>query len=266
MVRTNRKLEWNCNSTMRQNSLLKKSGMPKRILVVEDHPVARFGLRLLLNRHAGFQVCGEAVDRHEALKKIQELNPALVTVDLNLGCSHGLELIKDIHVQFPALLILVISVHDEFLNARRVISAGAHGYITKQEPLVHVITAIERIFAGEIYISHQVTSQMVIQLAGRKHNHQVPDIDNLTDRELQIFELTGGGLNIRQMAARLNLGSSTIETYLTRIKAKLYLKNHSEMLQSAIRWNSSGNLYAKPEVINTGRQSSLKSQRANPAG
>ena len=161
------------------------------------------------------------MDHQEALTKIRELNPDLVTVDLNLKNSLGLELIKDIHVQFPTLLVLVVSVHDEFLNARRIISAGAHGYITKLEPLPHVVTAIDRIFAGEIYVSAEVTSKMALQLAGHDRNHGAPDMRNLTDRELQIFELTGEGLNIRQIAARLKLGLSTIETYRTRIKEKL---------------------------------------------
>jgi DNA-binding NarL/FixJ family response regulator len=114
------------------------------------------------------------VDHQEALAKIRELNPDLVTVDLNLKNSHGLELIKDMHVQFPALLVLVVSVHDEFLNARRIISAGAHGYISKLEPLTHVLTALERIFAGELYASDQFTSQIALQLARSKCDHHAP--------------------------------------------------------------------------------------------
>jgi DNA-binding NarL/FixJ family response regulator len=223
---------------------------PKPILIVEDHPVVRFGLATLLNKHVGYMVCGEAVDQQEALAKIRELNPDLVTVDLNLKSSHGLELIKDIHVQFPALRVLVVSMYDEYLNARRILSAGAHGYMTKQEPLPLVLTAIERIFAGEIYVSHQVTSQMALQLAKRKGDRHVPDVRNLTDRELEVFELTGDGLSIRQIAAQLKLGLSTIETYRTRIKEKLCLDEHSELLKSAIHWNRSGSLERRPEAVN----------------
>jgi len=251
---------------MNQSENLNKSENLKRILIVEDHPVVRFGLTNVLKQHGGYLVCGEAVDRQEALAKIRELNPDLVTVDLDLKHSLGLELIKDIHIQFPALLVLVVSVHDEFLNARRIISAGAHGYITKLEPLTHVLTALERIFAGEIYVSHEVTSQMALQLAGRQRNHQAPDIHNLTDRELQIFELTGEGLNIRQIAVRLNLGLSTIETYRTRIKEKLCLKDHSEMLQSAIRWNRSGSLTGKAESGIAGSRLIPEPQGANLTG
>jgi DNA-binding NarL/FixJ family response regulator len=251
---------------MNQKLLHQKSENPKRILIVEDHPVVRFGLSLILNQHGDYLVCGEAVDHQEALSKIRELNPDLVTVDLNLKQSHGLELIKDIHIQFPALLVLVFSMYDEFLNARRIISAGAHGYITKMEPPTHVITALERIFAGEIYVSHEVTSKMALQLAGCERNHEAPDIRNLTDRELQIFELTGDGLNIRQIAAHLNLGLSTIETYRTRIKEKLCLKDHSEMLQSAIRWNRSGGLTGKAESGIAGSRLIPEPQGANLTG
>jgi DNA-binding NarL/FixJ family response regulator len=235
---------------MKQNPLVAKAEKKKQILIVEDHPLIRFGLATLLNRHGDYQVCGEAMDHQEALVKIRELNPDLVTVDLTLKNSHGLELIKDIRVQFPALLILVVSIHDEFLNARRLISAGAHGYLTKLEPLTQVLTAVERIFAGEVYVSHQVTSQMALQLAGHHRNQPTPEIHNLSDRELQIFELTGDGLGVRQIAFRLKLGPSTVETYCARIKEKLCLNGHSELLQSAIRWNHSGNLPMKPEEEN----------------
>lgn len=231
---------------MKENSIGAESKSKRRILIVDDHPFVRMGLATVLTKHPDYLVCGEAENHHEALAKIRELNPDLVTVDLTLNNSHGLELIKDIHVQFPTLLVLVVSVHDEFLNARRVISAGAHGYMTKLEPLMQLLTAVERIFAGEIYVSHYVTSQMALQLAGRNRNCQVPEIQMLTDRELQIFELTGDGLSVRQIAARLKLGTSTIETYRTRIKEKLCLKGHSEMLQSAICWNRSGSLNGKP--------------------
>lgn len=223
----------------------KKPGNQKRILIVDDHPLVRLGLALALTKHPDYLICGEAEDHHGALAKIRELNPDLVTVDLTLSHSLGLELIKDIRVQFPDLPVLVISVHDEFTNARRVISAGARGYLNKLAAPAQVVTAVERIFAGEVYVSHHVTSLMALQLAGCKRNCHGPEIHNLTDRELEVFELTGDGWDIRQIAARLKLGTSTIETYRTRIKEKFCLTSRSQLLQSAIRWNRSGSLNGK---------------------
>lgn len=147
---------------MKSDSSATSAANKKHILIVDDHPLVRMGLAMVLNKSGGYFVCGEAVDQHEALEKIRQLKPDLVTVDLTLKNSLGLELIKDIHVQFPALLVLVLSMHDEFLNARRVISAGAHGYLSKLEPLAQVLAAVDRIFAGELYVSHQVTSQLAL--------------------------------------------------------------------------------------------------------
>jgi len=237
---------------MASKRIEKKSDGQKSILIVDDQPLMRLGLATVLTKHSSYTICGEAVDHHEALEKIRALNPDLVTVDLTLKSSHGLDLLKDIHIQYPTLPVLVISVHDEFLNARRVISAGARGYMTKLEPLTQVRIAVDRIFAGEVYVSHQVTSQMALQLAGRQRDYQVPGIHILTDRELQIFELTGEGLSVRQIAARLNLGASTIETYRTRIREKLCLNGQSAMLQSAIHWNRSGSLNGKPKSQESG--------------
>jgi DNA-binding NarL/FixJ family response regulator len=231
---------------MSKSSYPAKSEIPKRILIVEDHPLVRFGLTNVLNRSGRYTVCGEAEDHFEALLKIRELNPDLVTVDLKLKRTLGLELIKDIHAHFPTLRVLVVSMYDELLNVRRIIGAGAHGYITKLESPARIITALDRIFAGGVYVSHEVTSQMALQLAGQDPDRPAPGIHNLTDRELEIFELTGEGLNARQIAAHLNLGFSTIETYRNRIKAKLHFSDRSQMLQTAIRWNHGRSLTGNP--------------------
>lgn len=213
----------------------------KRILIVDAHPLVRAGLAAALGGQPRFQVCGEVANHREALSKIDELKPELVTLGFG-GNSHLLELLKDIRVRFPKLLILAISGQYEFLFARRVLKAGANGCITMFEPLTEVLEAIECIFAGETYVSSCILSQITRQMAGGWRMDNDRSLHNLTDRELEIFELTGRGLCAREIAGQLNLGKSTVETYRNRIKEKLCLQDSSDLLRSAISWKCSGSL------------------------
>src|SRR5450432_1962934 len=122
-----------------------------RILVVDDHPLVRESLKIIIQREADLSVCGEAEDREQALELAATTEPHLVLVDLTLKNSHGLELVKDLGNRWPKIKILVLSMQDEALYAERVIRAGARGYITKQESPEKILLAIRRILAGEIY-------------------------------------------------------------------------------------------------------------------
>ena len=204
-----------------------------RILLVDDHPLVREGLAEVLHRHREYRVCGEAEDRAEALAAIETLKPDLVILDVTLKKSDGLELIKDIRARYPELRILVVSMHDEMVNAERAVRAGACGYITKQEAPTKVVAAVRHVLEGGIYLSEAVTAQVAGKLAGRSPTGPV---DRLADRELQVLELLGEGLSTRQIAERLHLENSTVETYRTRLKEKLALKDAHELLQYAIRW------------------------------
>ena len=153
--------------------------------------------------------------------------------------SHGLELIKDIATLHPRLLVLVVSMHDEFVNAERVIRAGARGYITKQEATTKILEAVRCVLNGDIYLSQKAAAQIAAKVAGSSTNGSSSTVDGLTDRELQVFELVGGGYSTKQIAERLRLDVSTIETYRARIKEKLNLNDSVELLQYAISWNSS---------------------------
>jgi len=216
-------------------------GGRKRILIVDAHPLVRAGVAAALGSEPRWQVCGEVANQREALAMIEELKPDLVTLGFG-GDSHLLELLKDIRVQFPTLLILVISGEHDFSFARRVIKAGANGCLTMFDPLQEVLGAMECLFAGETYVGRSVLSQIAWQMAGNRHSDDVPSLHHLTDRELEIFELTGCGLGVREIAGQLNLGKSTIETYRNRIKEKLCLRDSSDLLQSAISWKCSGSL------------------------
>lgn len=208
-----------------------------KIVVIDDHPLVRERLVELINREPDLKVCGEADDRHPAIELITSTMPDLAIVDLSLKSSLGLELIKDLQSRMPKLLILVVSMQDELVHAERCLRAGARGYITKQEASRHVMHAIRRVLAGEIYLSNIVSTQLLSRSIGRQ---PAPDSDLstsvLADRELQVFELIGKGHSTRQIADLLLLDIKTIETYRARIKEKLGFKDGSELLQRAIAW------------------------------
>jgi DNA-binding NarL/FixJ family response regulator len=207
-----------------------------RILLVDDHPLIRESLKMLIQREANLMVCAEAEDRDEALTLAAASRPDLALVDLTLKNSHGMELIKDLVKMWPRLKILVLSVQDEEHYAERVIRMGARGYISKREPPVKIVQAIRRILAGEIYWSETSAALVASKIARLPQTGQRSAAEFLTDRETQVFEFIGAGKSTHQIAETLHINSSTVETYRARIKEKLNLKNANELLQHAIRW------------------------------
>ena len=211
-----------------------------RILLVDDHPMVRERLKEIIEREPDLMVCGEAEDRHEALDLITAKPPDLVIIDLTLKNSHGLELIKDVHARHPELRMLTLSMHDESLYAERVIRAGAHGYITKQEATRKILPAIRRVLNGELCLNENIATRILARLTGHQRDAGGLSLDSLSDRELRVFELTGKGYSIRQIANELHLDVKTVETYRARIKEKLQLKDAADLLRSAIRWTHPG--------------------------
>jgi DNA-binding NarL/FixJ family response regulator len=207
-----------------------------RILLVDDHPLVRERLAEIINRETDLMVCGEAEDRHEALVAVPAKHPQLVIIDLTLKNSDGLELIKDIRSRWPKLRMLVVSMHDESLYAERAIRAGALGYITKQEATRKILVAIRRVLEGTIYLNEKIASHIISRLTSHASAVAATPAELLSDRELQVFDLTGRGQNTVEIAARLHVAVKTIETYRSRVREKLKLKNSSELLQSAISW------------------------------
>lgn len=207
-----------------------------RILLVDDHPLVRERLAEIINREKDLTLCGEAEDRHQALDAIRTCRPQLVIVDITLKSSDGIELIQDIRTRWPALLTLVVSMHDESLYAERALRAGARGYITKQEATRNILSAIRRVLGGEIYLNERIASRILSRLATPARRAVSTPAELLADRELQVFELTGRGLNTRQIAAQLHLGVKTVETYRSRIREKLDLKDPEDLLPMAITW------------------------------
>jgi DNA-binding NarL/FixJ family response regulator len=182
------------------------------------------------------EVCGEADDREEALKGIAVAAPDLAIVDLRLRDSDGLELVRDLRDRHPKVLSLVLSMQDESLTAERAVRAGARGYISKREAPGKIIEAVRKVLGGEIYWSEKAAAQVASKIASPSHRGNGSAIDQLSERELQVFEQIGLGHSTNQIAESLHIDVSTVETYRARIKDKLNLKSGSELLQTAIRW------------------------------
>ena len=210
-----------------------------RILLVDDHAMIREGLGDAIARESDLMVCGGASDARQALALAASEHPHLAIVDLTLKNSSGLDLIKQLLAQQPGLLILVLSMHDESLYAERVIRAGAKGYMNKAEATRDLFVAVRKILAGEIYLSEVAARHMAVKSVGQTQAKSISNVEQLTDRELEILRRLGDGQNPRQIAAELHLDTSTVETYRSRLKEKLRLKDANDLLQFAIRWNKS---------------------------
>jgi DNA-binding NarL/FixJ family response regulator len=209
----------------------------RMIFIVDDHPIVRQGLALLINREPDLAVCGDAEETSSALRRIEELNPDLVIVDISLNGPDGLDLLKNIRSRDPNLPVLILSMMDELLYAERALRAGANGYIMKQQATEQVLTAIRRILGGEIYLSERMANKMLHLFVGGSPKEQTSPVADLTDRELEVFRLIGEGHGTRQIAEQLHLSIKTVESYQAHIKEKLLLKNGRELVQRAIQWN-----------------------------
>jgi DNA-binding NarL/FixJ family response regulator len=218
-----------------------KANMPnssgrRRVLVVDDHPIMREGLRQLINHEPDFIVCGEAADANEALALIHSTKPDLLLVDISLPGRGGLELIKDVRAQHPALSVLVLSMHDETLYAERVLRAGARGYVMKQEGGRKLIEAIRQVLAGQIFVSERMSAKILEIFSGRRGLATSSPVELLTDREFEVFQLIGKGLSTAKIAEQLYLSVKTIEVHRVHIKEKLKLKTAPELIRFAVRW------------------------------
>jgi DNA-binding NarL/FixJ family response regulator len=208
-----------------------------KVLVVDDHPIVRFGLINFIDNDKDFCVCGEADNAHNALQAIQESAPDVAIIDIRLKGQSGIELIKNIKVRYPDLPVIALSMYDESVYAERLICAGAKGYIMKQEGCERVIEGLHQVVDGGIYVSDKIRSKMERNKYIEKKNRMYESpLDILSDRELEVFRLIGQGYGTRQIAKELFLGIKTIETYRAHIKSKLQLKDSSELVRYAIRW------------------------------
>jgi len=207
-----------------------------KVLLVDDHPILRAGLGKLINHEADMMVCGEAEDGPTAFDLVGTLMPDVAVIDISLKGSNGIELIKNLKARYPELPTLVLSMHEESLYAERALRAGSLGYIMKEEAIEQVLVAIRRALAGDIFLSEKMKSKMLQQMASGRGKVISSPIEQLTDRELEVFRLIGEGCSTRQIAGQLHLSVRTVEAYREYIKSKLNLKNATELVQHAFHW------------------------------
>jgi DNA-binding NarL/FixJ family response regulator len=210
-----------------------------KVLLVDDHPLVREGLVNLISQQADLQICGEASSEPQALELIRTVQPHVAIVDISLESGSGIELIKSIKALFPAVMVLVLSMHDESLYAERALRAGARGYIMKREAAKKVIEAIRCVLAGQLYVSDKIAALLAEKFIKGGTAATISPIEQLSNRELEVFQLLGLGQNTRQIADHLHVGFKTVQAYCARIKEKLNLANATELLREAIRWHES---------------------------
>ena len=204
-----------------------------RVLIVEDQPILREKLVELNSSQADLISCGDTDNPRNAIDLIATAKPNLVLTGLALQESHGLEFLKDMRVRYPRVPVLVFSMFDESLYAERAMRAGANGFVSKHRPTNDLLCAIRRVVDGGIYLSERVTGHAMQQFFARSSFAPRSEADQLSDRELEIFELIGQGRSSRQIASALHVSAKTVETYRSRIKTKLKLSTATELAQHA---------------------------------
>jgi DNA-binding NarL/FixJ family response regulator len=208
-----------------------------RILLVDDHPLVREWLTNLIHQQPDLSVCGEAETAPQALSAVTKLKPDVAIVDISLKVGSGIELIKNIKSIQPRVAVIVLSMHDENLYAERALRAGARGYIMKRETAKKVIAAIRQVLEGNLYLSEGLTALFAERFVGGDSAELTPSVAQLSDRELEVFQLLGQGHETRQIADSLNISIKTVQAFCARIKEKLKLTSATELLREAIRWH-----------------------------
>jgi DNA-binding NarL/FixJ family response regulator len=207
----------------------------KTVFIVDDHPLLRQGLALLVNRERDLVVCGEAEEAQTAMKEITAKKPDILIADISLNGPDGLDLLKNLRMLYPSLPVLILSMHDESIYAERALRARANGYIMKQEATEKVLVAVRRILSGDIYLSDRMANKLLHQYISGASADLNSRLSALSDRELEVFRLIGEGRSTRQIAEKLHLSIKTVETYQAHIKDKLSLHSGRELVQHAIQ-------------------------------
>jgi DNA-binding NarL/FixJ family response regulator len=220
------------------NKAVVKDGKEVRIVIVDDHPIVRQGLKELIERDKDILVCGDAGDTKGAIRVIAKHEPDLALVDISLnGTSSGIDLIRAIRDRFPAIKTLVLSMHDELTFAERAIRAGAGGYIMKKEATRNIIQAIRKVMQGGIYLSEEMSGRIINKLLHANPDAVDMTIEKLSNKQLDVFQLIGKGFKTGEIAKKLNISANTVESHRRHIKEKLGLNNSAELTHHAVQWS-----------------------------
>lgn len=209
----------------------------KKILIVDDHPMMREGLRGVIDRQSDMRVCGEVENAQQAMEAVRKLSPHLALVDITLPGKSGLELVKDLKAQNPDIKVLAISMHDESLYAERMLRAGASGYITKQQPPEELIKAVRQVLTNHVYVSRELSQNLLRRFSGTPQASQSP-MEVLTDREFEVFQLIGEGKASKDIARQLHLSAKTVAVHNANIRQKLNLKSTAQLIRYAVQFES----------------------------
>ena len=229
------------------------------VFLVDDHLIFRQGIKLVLEMEGDMVVCGEADGAAMALAKIESLEVDLALVDLQLRNSNGLELIKDLQIRYPKLPILVLSMHDEGFYAERALRAGARGYINKEGGRDDLIKGIRYVMAGNRFVSESVAATLIGKSMSGRVRSDGSTPEDLSDRELQIFELIGGGFSSGEIAAKLHLSVKTVDSHREHIKRKLDLRNGAQLAKQAFHWVHHARWEPSTEPSSSGEEESQTS-------
>jgi DNA-binding NarL/FixJ family response regulator len=203
-----------------------------RILIVDDHPIVRQGLKLMINAEADLTIAGEAQSEQEARERVKELKPDAVIVDLTLGDGDGFNVVRHLHAHYPEIKVLVLSMHEESVYAERLLAEGASGYIMKQAVTDQLVIALRTVLRGELYLSESLQQRITRRAGGEGDLRR-----RLSVRELQVLSLIGDGQTTREIAEALSLSVKTIESHRAAIKRKLGLETSAQLVQYAIKWH-----------------------------
>jgi DNA-binding NarL/FixJ family response regulator len=222
----------------------KDNKQKSRIFVVDDHPLVREWLTNLVNQQPDLEVCGEAENVANALRGIAATKPKLAIIDISLHATSGLDLIKDLCIQHPSVAPLVLSMHEEELYAERAMRAGARGYVRKRETSKNILAAIRRVLEGGIYVSEKLSNAMAVKFLKGQEAVGIAQsrVEQLSDRELEVFHLLGQGKSTSQIAEQLHISLKTVQAYCVRAKEKLGLTTAAELLREAILWEENAHL------------------------